>query len=361
MKQTNTADVFALIRKSGRITRRQIADKTEMSWGAVSTITSRLIEEGYVMETKSDESAVGRTPFYLEVDGRHHFSLGIDVNISGLRAVVVNLRNEVTDVFEDRADMTDREALLSGICGLIERAMMLSGDKHIICIGVAMQGITDSQNGVSVSLSECRGWSDVPLAYILEKKFSIPVHIEHDPSCILYAISGDPREDTALVRVDRGIGMAVMLGGRIIDKPGIFELGHTVVRPGGEACSCGKRGCLQLYATIDGLERLSERSFDELVFDARLGSETALSYFEEMADCLSFAAVGFADLMRLERIVLCGDMCGYKDLFFERFTEKKAEYDPKDNISVSFADVEMAAKGASMLATRAALKRIRIE
>ena len=58
MKQSNTADVFGLIRKNGRMTRRQIADKTEMSWGAVSTITARLIEEGYISEVKSDETSV---------------------------------------------------------------------------------------------------------------------------------------------------------------------------------------------------------------------------------------------------------------------------------------------------------------
>ena len=80
-----------------------------------------------------------------------------------------------------------------------------------------------------------------------------------------------------------------------------------------------------------------------------------------MADCLAFAVVNFTSLMCLDCLVLCGDMCDYKDLFFDRFTERKKLYDPEDRLSVSFADVELAAKGAAMLATRSALKRINIE
>ena len=358
MKQTNTADVFGLIRKCGRITRRQIADKTQLSWGAVSTITARLIEEGYVVEVKADEGGVGRTPYYLEVDVSHRFALGVDVNCSGFRAVLMNLRNEVVDTVTAEADMSDREHLLSGICRIIERAMALAGDRRIICIGIAMQGIVDSERGISVSLGGCRGWEDVPLSYILEGKFGLTVHVEHDPNCILYALQGHPRKDIALVRIDRGIGMAVMLGGRIIDKPGIFELGHTVVRPDGEKCSCGRRGCLELYASMSGMERLSGLDFSTLAEKARAGDADAVARFDYMAKSLSLAAVNAAMLMGLESLVLCGDMCEYKDLFFSRFEEQKKILDPNGGIAVDFADVGMAAKGSAMLATRIALSSI---
>ena len=358
MKQSNTADVFGLIRKNGRMTRRQIADKTEMSWGAVSTITARLIEEGYISEVKSDETSVGRTPYYLEVDGTHHFSLGVDVNCSGLRAVIMNLKNEVVDSFAARADMTDRDSLLSGICDIIERAM--ASERHFICIGIAMQGITDTENGISLSLSGCAGWSNVPIAYILERKFSLPVHIEHDPNCILYAIGEKARRDTALVRIDRGIGMAVMLDGKIIDKPGIFELGHVVVEPGGDQCSCGKRGCLELYASMDGIEKRTGLDFSTVAERARAGDGECKKYFDDMADRLAVSLVNITGLLCLESLVLCGDMCDHKDLFFRRFAEKQRLLGG-ESLSVSFSEALMAAKGAAMLGARAALKQINIE
>ena len=361
MKQSNTVDIFGLIRKSGRITRRQIADKTEMSWGAVSTITSRLIDEGYISEVKSDESALGRTPHYLEVNGEKHVSLGVDVNCSGLRAVIMNLRNEITDTFTAQADMTDRETLLSGIYNIVENAMAAVGERHLICIGIAMQGITDAENGISLSLPDCNGWIDLPLAYILEKKYSLPVHIEHDPNCILYAVEEETRRDTALVRIDKGIGMAVMIGGRMIDKPGIFELGHTVVEPEGEPCRCGKRGCLEIYVTMVGLEKRSGLSFAELARQAREGDPDKKRYFDELADHLALTLANFAGLMCLDSIVLCGDMLRYSDLFETLFYEKMGKYDINKRVTVELCDVESAAKGAAMLATKDALRRINIE
>ena len=155
--------------------------------------------------------------------------------------------------------------------------------------------------------------------------------------------------------------MAVMLGGRIIDKPGIFELGHTVVRPNGEECSCGRRGCLEIYASMSGMERLSGLSFDELSSRARGDDQWALEFFNDMADCLCSATVNFTNLMGLESLVLCGDMCGERELFFDRFMEMKRLLDPSNGLSVTFADVGMAAKGSAMLATRIALSRISTE
>ena len=361
MKQTNAADVFGLIRKSGRITRRQLADKTQLSWGAVSTITARLIEDGYIVEVKSEEGGVGRTPYYLEVDGSRRFSLGIDINSSGLRGVLVNLKNEEVASISDVADFSSRESLIEGICGFTEKALEMAGERQVICIGVAMQGIVDSGNGISLSLAGCRGWDDVPLAYILENKFSLPVHIEHDPNCILYAIQGTPRRDTALVRIDNGIGMAVMLGGKIIDKPGIFELGHTVVDPEGRECTCGRRGCLELYATRGGIERLTGESFASLAERAEGGDADARCHFSIMARHLAYAVSSIAHLLSLDSVVLCGDMCNKKELFFGEFVGYKKLYDPKDSFEVSFADVGNAALGAAMLATRTALKRINTE
>ena len=361
MKLTNTADVFDLIRKSGRITRRQIADKTNMSWGAVSTITAQLIEDGYILEVKSDEGGVGRTPYYLEVNGDVHFSLGIDVNNTGLRAVLVNLKNETVESISESADFSDRDTLMRHICSFTERALELAAERHVICIGLAMQGIVDSKNGISISLSDCKGWENVPLTYILSERFGLPVFIEHDPNCILYAISAPLRKDTMLVRIDRGIGMAVMLGGKIIDKPGIFELGHTVVDPDGDECLCGRHGCLEMYASQSGLERRSEMSFASLTERAKNGDADAKKHFVIMARHLSYAISNVAHLLGIKNIILCGDMCDCKELFFEDFIKYNKLYDPKGSLELSFSDVSNAALGAAMISTRITLKEIEIE
>ena len=53
MKELNAADVFSLVKSRGALTRKQIAERLGMSWGAVSTITAQLVEEGYLCEKKA--------------------------------------------------------------------------------------------------------------------------------------------------------------------------------------------------------------------------------------------------------------------------------------------------------------------
>ena len=56
MKQSNAADVFNLIREGEKITRRDIERILGMSWGAVSGICAKLIDEEYVSEVKKASS-----------------------------------------------------------------------------------------------------------------------------------------------------------------------------------------------------------------------------------------------------------------------------------------------------------------
>ena len=210
MKQANAADILFLIRECGQITRKQIEALTGLSWAAVSGITARLIEHGYITECKSAQSTgAGRTPFQLEINGADHFVIGLDVNSSGLRAVLINLKNTVLQSWSHSADFTSRQSLLNGITALTKQVLASAGKRHILGVGVAMQGLVDAKNGISIRLPQCKNWSQVPLAQLLQNTLRLPVFLEHDPNCILYARTADSDADNAiLLRVDNGIGMA---------------------------------------------------------------------------------------------------------------------------------------------------------
>ena len=209
MKKANFADVLALIRKSGKITRKEIEAKTGFSWGAVSTITNRLLQEKYITEHKcKSQRSAGRTPSCLEMNSEEYLILGIDVNISGFTASLINLKGEVTAANSRTPSFTDKDSLLEEILSFAKESLMLAGSVTVIGIGVAMQGTVDSKNGISVSIPHCKDWSDVPLVYILNKQLGIPVFIEHDPDCILYDVSAKQvYKNAVLLRIDNGIGM----------------------------------------------------------------------------------------------------------------------------------------------------------
>ena len=359
MKRSNAAEVFNLIRERGSLTRREIADLLGMSWGAVSTITARLIEEKYVVEVKGDSLASkGRTPYCLEVNGDEHFAVGVDVNRSGLSTVLVNLKNDILGRWTREADFTSREALTCGILSIVGDTLEFAGDHRVRCIGVAMQGVVDSATGVSYSLRGCRDWENINVSALVENAFNIPTYIEHDPNCILYASKANTTEDRILLRIDKGIGMAATLGGRMLAKSGLFEIGHTVAVPEGRECMCGRRGCLEQYASMRGLAKASGMEFKELAAAARMGDETAKTYFDEMAICLARTIGNAAHLLCADNVILCGDMCKYGDLFLERLLcELRNHF---NRIKLSFTEVENAPLGAVLMAIDRSLDMIDI-
>jgi len=352
MKQANFADVLALIKKAKKITRKEIEAKTGFSWGAVSTITSRLLQEKYIVEYKcKSPNSTGRTPGYLQINGDDYLVLGIDINISGFTASLINLKGEVIITDSHKTSYGDKESLLREIFGFVRSSLMLAKTETVIGIGIAMQGTVDSKNGISASIPHCKEWLNIPLAQIISEEFGIPTFIEHDPDCILYDISAEQTyKNAVLLRIDNGIGMSVMINGKVIKKPGMYEIGHSVVVPGGALCSCGKNGCLEAYASITGVSQLAQSDFEEIVQKASSGDKKCLALFDDMAKYLSMAIYNTLHLICISDIVMCGNMCKYHKLFYDRLLEHLNIIDKNHNLKFIFSDLENASKGAALMA-----------
>lgn len=356
MKRANAADIFALIRENPGITRKQIESMTEFSWGAVSNITGRLLEQEYIVEQKAASTfGAGRTPFCLSVNDHAHFALGLDINSSGFSAAVMNLKNECVDTASCEVKGGDCDALLREILSFAER-MLARSRKHLLVIGVAMQGIVNAEKGISVELPQCSNWRNVPLAALLTERFGIPVFLEHDPNCILYAYSKRHElTDALLLRVDSGIGMSVMLDGQIQNRLGMYEIGHTNVVRNGEACVCGRHGCLEAYASMRGMERRSGLPFDRLAKAAEAGDGTARHYFAETAEYLARAVANSARLFNVSNVILCGEIWRYQRLFYPRFLQVLRETAEREIPACTVIESGGAAMGAALIAVERSL------
>lgn len=360
MKQENALDVLSLVRSSGGLTRKEIENLTSLSWGAVSNITARLLKDGYLSERKAEPgSGAGRTPGILEANVTDHFIIGMDINASGFDGVLINLRNEIiASVSEDAPETADMETLLTAILAFSRKAADLAGEKHVLGMGAAMQGEVDSAAGISVSLPYCPEWKNVPLASILSEELGIPVFIGHDPDCLLYSwTQTEESEDTVLIRADNGIGMAVLLDGKIGTRPGMYEIGHLPAAAGGEPCPCGRRGCLECYASRSGMARRAGTRYSELRRRAEGGDAASMSFFEEGAGYLSDAIVRSARFLAIKNVVLCGRLIEDRALFTDRLLEKIGGMTGGEPLSVHVMEQENAAYGAALIAVERSLDR----
>lgn len=124
--------------------------------------------------------------------------------------------------------------------------------------GVAVPGLVDERAGVAV-YSANLGWRDAPLRDLLTRRLDgTPVALGHDVRAGGLAEgrlgAGRGAERFLFVALGTGIAGAIGIEGRVEAT----ELGHIVVRPGGPACGCGQRGCLETAASATAVARAWE-------------------------------------------------------------------------------------------------------
>ncbi len=140
--------------------------------------------------------------------------------------------------------------------------------------GVGMPGTVDRKNGVVIYSNNIR-WEDVPLVAELEKYLPVPVYVANDADCAALGetVAGAAKgcQDVVMLTLGTGVGGGVVIDGKLFEGKlvGGCEIGHTVIVEDGELCTCGRRGCLEAYASATALLRDMKRVMET-------GQETSL-------------------------------------------------------------------------------------
>lgn len=127
-------------------------------------------------------------------------------------------------------------------------------------IGATCPGIVDEPRGVVLFASNL-DLRDAPLRAALAEASGRPTALIHDGRAAGIAEglfgSGRGADSFAMIPIGTGISAALMLGGELWAGSAFCagEIGHSPVFPDGETCACGQRGCLEAYASANGLKR----------------------------------------------------------------------------------------------------------
>lgn len=163
--------------------------------------------------------------------------------------------------------------------------------------GVAVPGIVDAENGIAVYAANL-GWRDVPMRALLGGRLGgIPVALGHDVRTGGLAEgrigAGRGADRFLFVPLGTGIAGAIGIAGRIEAGAHGYagEIGHIVVRPGGPACGCGQRGCLETLASAAAVSRAWATASGDPEADAADCAE-AVAAGDSRAQEVWLAAVG---------------------------------------------------------------------
>lgn len=134
--------------------------------------------------------------------------------------------------------------------------------------GIGAPGVIDGARGV-VLTSGNLGWENKPLAGDLSAALGIPVTLTNDANAAAFGEysggAGSKYSSIVLITLGTGVGSGIVADGKLFEGNcgAGAELGHEVIRFGGEKCACGRRGCFEAYASATALIRQTKRAMEK--------------------------------------------------------------------------------------------------
>ena len=333
--------VFERVRAAGLIARVQLAKELGVSPASVTTITSELIEAGLIEEValpREGGEGRGRPSVALGVRAVSHVVAGLKVSDRDISAVIVDFAGHLHAAHHEarRAVALTPADFLTMIAGLLDKVLAKAGMPRaaLSAVGIGLPGYVDIAEG-RVLWSSILSERNMPLAAAASARLDLPVQIDNDANlCAMAELwfgAGRGRSDFAVVTIEHGLGMGLVLNHRIYRGAlGLgMELGHTKVELDGSLCRCGQRGCLEAYVADYALAREATTALDwthregqsmmvllESLFDhAKAGNQSARSIFRRAG---RYLAVGLANVVNLfdpPLIILSGERLRFDYLY----------------------------------------------
>ena len=258
-------------------------------------------------------------------------TIGFDVGGTNVRGGVITREGKILASRTIPTSM-DAEQLEADIVGIVDE---LRADYEVDAVGLALAGFLDPSCEV-VRFAPHLPWRHANVRESLSQKLGMHVRLEHDANSAAWGEwcfgAGRGAEDWVFFAVGTGIGATLMTHDTIYR--GAFgtapEFGHIVVVPNGRQCSCGKRGCLERYASGTALPDTcadlrasyetalpTDPTGKEITQAARRGDHLAVAVMEDFSRWLGQGLSIVADVLDPELIVLGGGVSQDADLYLK--------------------------------------------
>jgi glucokinase len=214
------------------------------------------------------------------------------------------------------------------------------------------------------------GWKNAAFADMLEKELSIPVLLENDVNAAalgeqLYG-SGRGARNVICIFAGTGVGGGIVVNGEVLRGAAgnAAEVGHTLFRPGGRKCNCGREGCVEAYAGGAHIPKYYEElggkpdlSATEIWEIARKGGKAAIQVRTDALQALVTLLVNLQTLFDADRIVLGGGVIEHVPGLYRDVKEALGDYltgpwESKVKVVRSTLGSNAAVLGAAALARR---------
>lgn len=262
--------------------------------------------------------------------------VGIDIGGMSIKLGLVDDRNQILakKVIATQAEELPAEAVVTNIAEAVLELLKENNLTIEQCktIGIACPGTVDGKTG-EVLYSNNINWENVTMLKILRKNLSVPMYLANDADAAalgeVIAGAAKDKKNAVLITLGTGVGGGVIIDGKIFSGTlrGGCELGHIVIQHNGKLCTCGRKGCLESYASATALMEMAKEAAIEhpesmmnalaggdiskidgrIIFEAeKQDDETAKKVVVCYEEYLSVGIANIINIFRPEIIILGG-------------------------------------------------------
>lgn len=267
------------------------------------------------------------------------YYIGIDLGGTNIVAGVVN---ENYEIISKAKTPTNRPRSAEEICKDMAKMALEAVEKaglkvsDIQSVGVGAPGSVNSDTGV-ISYSNNLDFHNAPVADYIREAIDLPVYVENDANAAAYGefVAGSAKgtKDAVCITLGTGVGGGIIISGKIYSGFNYAgaELGHTVIEVDGVQCSCGRKGCFEVYSSATGLIRMTKEAMaadpdskmhemmgdhvsGRLAFEAmRAGDATAKSVVDKYIKYLAAGIANTINIFQPEVLCIGGGVCNEGD------------------------------------------------
>jgi glucokinase len=244
---------------------------------------------------------------------------------------------------------TDPNQIVTAIVNAVGEYKKESGATDgLRAISLVVPGTVNVDAGMVVKAPNLPCLDGFALASALTSELGLPAILENDANA---AAVGEMWQGAArgcrtiiCVTLGTGVGGGIILNGELwrgVDGAAA-EIGHMCVDPfGGVACTCGSRGCLEVFASATAIVRMTREARPrypdsvlhdahaltaQTIFEAGLeADELALEIFRRMGVYLGIGLANLINILNPEMIVIGGGVVNGWDLFEKHMLQQVEE------------------------------------
>lgn len=305
------------------VSRADVATELGLTRSTVSRLVDELVVSGFLAEGIPVSGPRGRPGVPLTAAPHGLVSLGMEINVDRIAAMVMDLTGAVVAARTEKFDVVAAgPAKALAQLGNLALSLVggLAGGARVLGAHLAIPALLD-RSGTTVVRAPNLGWDGVQPAQHLEALLEgrdWGFRASNDVDCSALTLLHDPpaglSDASSFIYVtgEVGIGSSVIIDGQqLTGRHGwASELGHVcVISEGGRLCGCGATGCLETVVGLRGLlESSATTSIEELVGALDSRSPAAVATVEEAGRALGRALGAALNLLDLEQVVLGGHL-----------------------------------------------------